>query len=305
MRRKRIGIRSSAGLLVLACALLPTVGLAQSPNPNAGQPAGQSKAVDQPDAQRTRGDLGNLLNRYPPALRQALALDPSLLGNQAYLAPYPSLVSFLNSHPEVSRDPSYYLGEAPGQHQPPDRNEQVMEMWRSFINGLTVFAAFGMAIGTIMWLIRTIIDYRRWSRLTRVQADVHTKLLDRFTANNDLLAYIQTPAGAKFLESTPIKLDAGPRSMGAPLARILWSVQGGVVLLAGGIGLQVVSSRVGDEAAALPLNSFGILGIAVGIGFVTSAAIAFFISQRMGLIETPPSAPRIDAAGPEGFGLRK
>jgi hypothetical protein len=47
--------------------------------------------------------------------------------------------------------------------------------------------------------------------LSKVQTEVHTKIVDRFTANDDLLAYIQSPAGSKFLESSPIHLDAGPR----------------------------------------------------------------------------------------------
>ena len=153
----------------------------------------------------------------------------------------------------------------------------------------------------LVWLIRTIIDYRRWSRLAKVQTDAHTKFLDRFTANEDLLAYIQSPAGSKFLESSPIKLDAGPRSVGAPLGRILWSVQGGLVLVAGGIGLEVVSGRVADEAAQ-PLHVLGVLGIALGLGFVISAIISFVISQRLGLIEPPSSGGRIEPT--EGFGNR-
>jgi hypothetical protein len=160
-------------------------------------------------------------------------------------------------------------------------------MWRSVIDGLAIFGGFGMAIGVIVWLIRTIVDYRRWSRLARVQTDAHTKLLDRFTNTEELLAYIQSPAGSKFLESSPIKLDAAPRStMGAPLGRIMWSVQGGLVLMAGGIGLQAVSGRFTDESAQ-PLHVLGVLGIAVGIGFVVSAIISYVISQRLGLIETP------------------
>jgi hypothetical protein len=108
--------------------------------------------------------------------------------------------------------------------------------------------------------------------------------MDRFTANNDLLAYIQSPAGTRFLQSTPIALDAAPRSMGAPLGRILWSVQGGVVLVAAGIGLWVVSGQVGDDGAQ-PLHALGVIGIALGLGFAASAIISFVISRRLGLIE--------------------
>lgn len=260
----------------------------------------QSILVEQPDAQRTRTELSSLLERYPPALRGALALDPSLLSNQPYLAPYPALVGFLNAHPEIVRNPAFYVGEGSGPRPPLDHQAQVTDMWRDVLTGLTVFTGLAMGIGVLAWLIRTFIDYRRWSRLTRVQTDVHTKLMDRFTANDDLMAYIQSPAGSKFLESSPIKLDPGPRSVGAPLGRILWSVQGGVVLIAGGIGLQVVSSGVPDDAAQA-LHALGILAIALGLGFVISAVISFVISHRMGLIEPPTPGPRSEVPGVEGF----
>ena len=292
----RVGTREILTLgMLAACVSLfpPSHGWAQGPK-SAAAPPPSIVTVEQPDAQRTKEELSQLLEHYPPALRGVLALDPSLLDNPSYLAPYPALVSFLNAHPGVARNPGFYVGEASGPRSNQDHASQVMDMWRDMLDGLGVFAGFGLAIGLITWLIRTIIDYRRWIRLAKVQTDVHTKILDRFTANDDLLAYIQSPAGSKFLESSQIKLDAGPRSVGAPLGRILWSVQGGVVLIAGGIGLQVVSARVADDASQ-PLHALGVLAIALGLGFVISAIISFVISQRLGLIEKiPPAASRVE-----------
>jgi hypothetical protein len=281
MQKIRAGRVAAIGVVL---ALMPASVWAQSQAQKGS--AAASRRVEEPDAQRTLQELSNLLDRYPPALRGALAMDPSLLSNEQYLAAYPALVSFLETHPEVARNGSFYVGGG-SPHGPQDSRE----IWRQVLDGIGVFGGFGMAIGVVVWLIRTIIDYRRWSRLARVQTDAHTKLLDRFTANDDLLAYIQSPAGSKFLESSPIKLDAGPRSMGAPLGRILWSVQGGLVLMAGGIGLQAVSGRLADDSAQA-LHVLGVLGIALGTGFVISAIISFVISQRLGLIESPSPGQR-------------
>jgi len=247
--------------------------------------------LDQPDAQRTREELSRLLDRCPPTLRGVLALDPTLLGNQTYLAPYPGLATFLQAHPEIASNPTFFVGEAP--HLRQDPASRSFELWKEVFGGLAVFTGFGMAIGLLVWLLRTFVDYRRWIRLSKVQTDVHTKLLDRFTANDDLLSYIQSPAGSKFLESSPIKLDAAPRSISAPVGRILWSVQGGMVMMAGGIGLQVVSSNVRDEAAQ-PLGALGVIAIALGVGFVISAIISYVISQRLGLLEPAPPATRAE-----------
>jgi hypothetical protein len=280
-----------AGVLMACIGVLqPSPAKAQGAKSVAAPAPAQSiVTVEQPDAQRTKEELAQLLEHYPPTLRGVLALDPALLGNQAYLAPYPALVSFLNAHPEIARNPSFYVGEGP--RIPQDPASQALDMWKEVYSACAIFAGFALATCLLIWLIRTLVDYRRWNRLAKVQADVHTKLLDRFTANEDLLAYIQSPAGSKFLESSPIKLDAAPKSLGAPLGRILWSLQGGMVLMAGGIGLQVVGGRVGNEAAQ-PLQALGVLAIALGVGFVASAIISYVISKRLGLIEPP--APRAE-----------
>jgi hypothetical protein len=288
-------------LFALSAATLPRPATPQTPKSAA--PTTQPTSiltVEQPDAQRAKDELSALLDHYPPSLRGVLALDPGLLDNQSYLAPYPALVSFLNNHPEIARNPSFYIGEGVLPRSRQDAGSQILDMWRDVLNGLGIFAGFGLAVGLVVWLIRTLVDYKRWSRLAKVQTDAHTKLLDRFTANEDLLAYVQSSAGVKFLESSPISLDAAPRSVGAPLSRILWSVQGGVVLIAGGTGLYVVGGRVTDaasQAAAQSLHALGVIGMALGVGFVISAIISFVISQRLGLIEPASTAPRVAMPG--------
>jgi ABC-type Fe3+-siderophore transport system permease subunit len=157
------------------------------------------------------------------------------------------------------------------------------------MEGLAIFSIFALVTGVLIWLVRTIIDHRRWSRVSKVQADVHTKLMDRFTANDDLLAYIQTPAGKRFLESAPLALDAGPRAISAPIGRILWSIQVGLVLAAAGFGLQYVSGSI-DKNVSQPLFAMGILGVSIGAGFVLSAIVSFILSKKLGLWETPAVA---------------
>lgn len=271
-------------LLAAALLLPPTYAQTQRPLETVAV-----NPLQQPDAQRTKNELSELLNRYPPTLRHVLALDPALLTNQSYLATYPALTAFLNAHPEIARDPSYYVGAPPDRRFNDDPTSRLYEMWGDVLGAIAAFLAAAMGIGLISWLIRSLIDYRRWSRLAKVQTEVHTKLVDRFTANDELLAYIQSAPGARFLQSAPIMLDGAPRSVGAPLTRILWSIQGGVVLLAAGIGLHVVSMGM-DEVTAQPFRGMGVLAIALGLGFVASALISFLISRRLGLIE--PSAAR-------------
>jgi hypothetical protein len=271
--------------LPLALLLLSGLSIhAQVPPAQPAQPA-PFVGIEPPNAQWTRDRLSQLMQRYPPELRNVLSLDSTLLGNQSYLAPYPALASFLNEHPEIARNPSFYFGPA---FNPQTANRsQVIEAWHSSISDLETLTGFVAAFILIGWLMRNLMDYRRWIRQNKVQTEVHTRLLERLTGNEELLAYIQSPAGAKFLESSPITLDAGPRNVGAPLGRILWTIQAGVVLIAGGVGLLMVEAKMTDDAAQA-FHALGILGVALGAGFVISAIISFMISRHLGLVEIPP-----------------
>jgi hypothetical protein len=121
-----------------------------------------------------------------------------------------------------------------------------------------------------------------------VQADVHTKLLDRLTTNEDLLTYIQSPAGRRFLESAPITMDQEARVTTAPVGRIIWSLQAGLVLAALGAGFWLVQQNVSAEAAE-GFFIIGILALSLGIGFTASALLAYVVSTRLGLVPKPKS----------------
>ena len=165
-----------------------------------------------------------------------------------------------------------------------DPRTATIDAWKDTIEHFTIVGAFGMAAFVLSWLIRTLIDYRRWLRLTRIQTDAHTKLLDRLTSNEDLMAYIQSPSGRRFLESAPIALDSnGSKPVSAPVSRILMSLQAGVVLAAGGFGFIYASGRALEEVAA-GLFTIGVLAIAFGAGFFASAILAYGLSERLGLL---------------------
>jgi hypothetical protein len=156
-------------------------------------------------------------------------------------------------------------------------------MFAGILAGTGLFLAFMTLIAIMGSVARQVVDYRRWVRQTRMQTDVHTKILDRLQSNEELLAYVQTPAGRNFLEFAPAGPGPEPRMANAPLGRILWSVQAGVVLAALGIGLRFARGAVPEEI----VPAFIVLGIIVmslGLGAVISAVIAYFLSARLGLL---------------------
>ena len=233
------------------------------------------------DAEGTRRDLAEVLRKHPPAVARVLKADPSLLRNGDYMAGYPALQQFLAQHPEVLQNPAYYFGEFhDGDGQPPSPRMQMLDSMLATLGG---FTAFFVVLGTLIWLIRTVLDQRRWTRLSRIQAEVHSKLMDRFSNHDELMSYVQTPAGRRFLESGPSPLQEIVPSVGAPFTRILWSAQIGLVALVLGLGLLFVSGRTIEELQEL-LFIAGCLSIALGAGFTVSAAASYVISRKLGLI---------------------
>ncbi len=248
------------------------------------------------NADQTRDRLSELLQNYPPTVGRVLKLDPSLLSSPDYLATYPALAAFLSQHPEVAHNPDFFL-----ERVRIDRSNFDDPRWRarqefySMVSGGAAFCAFLVVTAVVVWIIRLIVLQRRWNRMSKVQFDTHAKLLDRFTSNEDLLAYVQTPAGRRFLEATPIPLQQDqPRAIAAPLSRILWSVQAGVVLAIGGLGVLYVSSRFTEEPAEF-FMVIGVITIALGVGFMMSAGAAYVLSRRLGLMESPQASPSPNA----------
>jgi hypothetical protein len=270
----------------------------QRPAPAAESPAITQRdrtnvtAVTTLDAEETRRQLEDVLKAYPPSLPRILRMDPTLLSNENYLQPYPALSAFLAQHPEIRHNPQFFLaqyGSEGNQYYRSTPQDRAIDMWRSTIEGVTIGTVILAIASGLIWLIKTLIDHRRWSRLSKVQTEVHTKLLDRFSSNEDLLAYIQTPAGRKFLESAPINISA-PQAMSAPLGRILWSAQAGAVLTVLGLGVVLVS-RTAIEEVAPPLAAMGAIVVALGIGFLVSAFLAYMLTRRFGLMTGPDAAP--------------
>ncbi|HEY7500151.1 MAG TPA: hypothetical protein VH740_16640 [Vicinamibacterales bacterium] len=248
------------------------------------------------DARETREKLEELMRRLPPSVGRVLRADPSLMGNDAYLSTYPSLAAFLKQHPEI-RTSSGFFFEHIGSYDfynpdPSPRESNAVRFWREIFQFVAITGVFLTIAGVLIWIIRTLVEYRRWNRASKVHTEVHNKLLDRFTANEDLLAYMQTPAGKAFLESAPLPLESPARPVGAPYGRILWSLQVGIVLATAGIGLLYVSGRVVEEVAQA-FFAIAVLSLAIGAGFVVSSGASMLLSRRLGLFDTPPATTKV------------
>src|SRR6185369_13798843 len=134
---------------------------------------------------------------------------------------------------------------------------------------LTVAIVFGM-VGWVVWVIANAI---RRGHTARAVADLHSRLLDKCTSNQELLSYLESQPGRRFLESTTT-------SGSNPSGRILNAVQAGsIAALAGGAMLIVRTEERFDWDGRQFLVIFGSVLLAIGLGFLVSAAISYVLCR--------------------------
>jgi hypothetical protein len=234
--------------------------------------------------------------RLSPTLAEVVARDPSLLGNQEYVQRNnPELAAFLRDHTEIAQNPDFYLfnnlhGEG---EQPSETLER--KLWpemaaprssgveSELISDGIPFLVFLCILGALLWLTHVLLENRRWNRIFKLQTDVHGKLLERFGTSQEVLTYMGTEAGKRFLEATPIAVGFEPQQpVPSPVARVLTPLQIGVVMTLLGLGLILVRRSVPDADA--PLLVLGTIVLTPGLGFIISAAITWGLARRLGLM---------------------
>jgi hypothetical protein len=145
------------------------------------------------------------------------------------------------------------------------------------------FLIFLVVASVLLWIVRSALEHRRWHRMVKVQTEMHAKLLDKFGSSQEMLAYVESEAGKRFLE-TPVFDAQNKRSIALPYARILWSVQLGVIAAAMGIGFLSLRFRVNPDADTA-FMVFGTLLLTLGLGFLVSGGVSYLLARFMGLLK--------------------
>ena len=272
-------------LLAVVVLCGPSTAAAQQP----GAPSATSRQENirvTENAEDTRETLRRILDAYPRAVAEVLRRDPSLMARADYMASYPELAAFIAAHPDVPRNVEFYFagyGSYPGRPLDPE-----YEALGVLLGGLAGFLGFSAMFGVLAWIVKAIINHRRWIKATQVQADVHSKLMDRMTTNEELLAYIQSPAGRRFLEATPVRPEPDSPVGTAPVGPIIWSMMAGIVLATVGVGFRVASGTINEDVQRA-FTVVGIILLALGIGFLLASVMAFALSSRLGLFPARPA----------------
>ncbi len=274
--------------LVSALPVAAQTVAAQSPQARVA-PIAPAVVVEQ-NAPQTMKQLHQVLSQYPPSVREILRLDPSLLNRSDYMASYPMLGAFLAQHPTIARNPAYYFGQASmNDDSPANSSVRVAHEIGEMMWGVYTVLIVATIFGVLGWIVRQILDYRRWIRASAAQKDVQGKLIDRLTSSQELLTYIESPAGRRMLEGVVPGDALAPQRVAAPVNRILWSIQVGVVLIVVGAAVWMLFPGAADPDVVQAFRFLGAVVVAFGAGFVLSALVSWVLSIRLGLMTRVPS----------------
>jgi hypothetical protein len=219
-----------------------------------------------------RGALDRFLDAHPEIENDVLA-DPHRISDPGYIHEHPELEAFLASHPLVKADPRAFISARSW------RFSQGRTDTDDLLSYFIPFSVFVCMLLAVLWVVRTILENRRWNKSFKVHEEVHTKLIDKFSSGQELTAYMESDAGRRLLEWTPPSIEG---RMPFAVGRILWSLQTGLSLGLAGVGLLSVRHYVPD--AAQPLLVSGMLGLTIGLGFCLSAVLSYGISKHLGLL---------------------
>lgn len=134
---------------------------------------------------------------------------------------------------------------------------------------------------------------RRRSRVAEIQRDIHIKLFEKFGTSQELIDYLKTDAGSKFLDSASIEHTG-------TFGRVLGSVQAGLILFLLGVAVLIgrfTMPAVGFSPVEQAQTAHGFLVVsllllALGLGFLGSAAASYQLSRRWGLFDRAARSTR-------------
>lgn len=274
-----------------------------------------SAAVPSPeDTANTQQQLLKLL-RLSPTLTSVVAHDPSLLADQAYVSrENPELELFLAQHPEVTRNPEFYLFSRLADNRRGRDMALERAVWPDFVDRddrrnepsegavamheLAPVVAFGAFLIAAVFIVRYVVESRRSARFYKMQSDLHMRLIDKVGTNQELAAYLESEAGRGPFACAPAALGSGGPAVPNVVGRVLTPLQIGLVLSLLGAGLMMLP-RQGQEMTNLV---FGVVLLMPGIGFILSAIATWVLARRLGLMPKPAG---VDAAIPPDGGGRE
>jgi hypothetical protein len=141
---------------------------------------------------------------------------------------------------------------------------------------ITISITFFAMVAFIVWA-----GTNAKNRRAAVQAEVQTRLIDKFSNAPEFVDFLNSDTGKQFLTG----VDKMPQLMARD--RIVGGVSRGVIMML--LGVAFIAIWIADSNIGFMYPGFILVGL--GVGFFISTLISLKMSQRFGLIgdDTPTS----------------
>ena len=149
-------------------------------------------------------------------------------------------------------------------------------------NGVFVMIVFVSLGSFAMVAFIVFMGVHAKNRKSTLQAEVQTRLIDKFSSAPEFVDFLNSDAGKQFVTG----VDKMPKLMARD--RIVGGVSRGVILTL--LGLAFLAIWIADNNVGFMFPGFILLGL--GLGFFVSALISLKMSQRFGLIGDDSPTPR-------------
>ncbi len=110
----------------------------------------------------------------------------------------------------------------------------------------------------------------------KIQAETQQRLIDRFTSAPELVSFLQSPEGQKFVTG----IEAVPKYTSRE--RIVSTVRRSIII--GVLGLAFLSLNIPYETRSEAWMVAGVILLALGVAFGLSAIVSVRMSKSMGLL---------------------
>src|SRR5437588_2981980 len=139
--------------------------------------------------------------------------------------------------------------------------------------------------GMIVWIVSLGTNAK--NRRAQAQAEVQTKLIERFGTSKEFIEFLQSPAGQRFVSGVEMNTALYARD------RIIRGFGTGIVLSLLGVGFLAI--WLFDHNGGFVYPGFILLGL--GLGFFLSAIVSLKLSKSYGLIDAVRSSAETTVTG--------
>lgn len=122
------------------------------------------------------------------------------------------------------------------------------------------------------WVVWVILEWRKMRNKSKLQE----KIVEKFTSAQEFNDFLQSQEGHRFINF--LKFNGL-----SPSQKILSSLSKGVILTTVGISLIIVGKIFTDEMKYF--MAFGIVIIALGVGFTIATFISYKLSKKWGIMD--------------------